>query len=1510
MSRKAETVNKKNELSDEEVEDMRRDKTDKLLVPSEMKLDCVIDGRLFISSVVEAQNYALLKKHNVTHILTIGKDMPPLYPQDFTYQIIPEVEDTETDLIYPYLRSCFSFIDLCFGSTYQDKVNQNDENSAVGVVLVHCEGGVSRSAAVVVAYLMDRSMPSQSMEVCLAYMQSVRPVVNPNMGFRAQLSLFEESHFSLELEKPDIQISLEEIVSTGEKKKQANQSDTRETGNIFHSKLFSEPSAQELLAESNGLANQLQKLTVNDESDSKDKAREAIVPLIVPELLQKNQGHPLKSKGAGAVSMDDISLLSSQAFAGNLEITVQRVNSDRKHSEVINLPGGKNLLLAQKDEYGKKRCGSMMSIEEEEESNLDDTEADVSKSFEIFHPELNHLSDNLDGSDLGSMENYSESKWPRVQFDSSSPPGSAVLIFDSYSPRKDEDSVTSPTTSSRNKLDARSAQPPSPVENHVTAESTEMLDQLLDTRLNASAMGEDTKTGARVQMASRSRAKRAVSRSSGARSGRDQPLRATSPVSIEQEQDASDNATEEQQAQSEAAQVVAKVLLGHDTTDNDAEHIRRFLAFSHQPISATKVFQGIKQALRMIRKLGHIADVLDSTGNDGNEGYHLGAFRSFFESNGLRKSLESLGGQLESYTGQPINSREFLQLLRSEDGLKRVVDNLDAEYSSALQAIKSGPDSPRLKPIAVPSSFSGDSSLEKNSIFEKDSPVASRQNRGAQIDLLLLFAKLGLRRDLNKALSDESYKRMAQMLEGGTKERAALESINQTSLIELLAYLDHFTSTSNLRPNSKMLRLKRVCEARLALMVEKDTVKDIFDHLVELKGCVACVKSPRGKGSLRGVSVESSVRKVANYCLYFTSAMLGERLLRVLENRANLRKGNGLVSVAKETCSQEDQQLKKNKPQVPGSQLQHTSSTHVAKAAPTSFERQNEPPIPQKSTRSKRRSLRRWVTFNPESPEGSSPKNPVELAGKNITCSGDAFSTELPKIRPRGSTTLFGAQRRSPRNMLASHRTGSAGKLVPADELGLEIARIESTNSSFGRRPSDQTAAFTGFSVLPPQVVHRNRQYSINSGSSFVTENSSSQNTGRLLEHSNLFPFSYYDAVGNLVRPEGAGSISRTISTGSNVTNEHSEIGQMMLQNRDRRNFEATELQKLHSSRNRKGSMPKQRSLNPLTALKGILRHLSRLTGSRLSALSRGDLPSFDASAAAADLQQKLAALHQHSATLKDTHPIICVADNETRPGLSLLPKASDALRKYVIEDKNNYGLNQTPYIFDFGLKVLVFFKPSDHDTALQQPNDTSAKFRKVLKSIFRLLPEGFDEVVLNDLTETATFSQHASAGFALSTVLHYIDRIIPEGFEKFGPQLRLGDDREGVSGTVAGGYLHCVESKPKAAGTAKTSTSSLANETKIRYVFTEESGHYGRRWTKPGVRSALAEFMEDSGLKNSYILKPYHRQQEAGSILDIFGESAVDVNRDCVRLKKAETAHTTLPSSEGLLEDFEWDFD
>jgi hypothetical protein len=56
-------------------------------------------------------------------------------------------------------------------------------------VLVHCAGGVSRSATIVLGYLMAKR--NMTFESALSHLRAVRPWVNPNEGFAAQLREFE-----------------------------------------------------------------------------------------------------------------------------------------------------------------------------------------------------------------------------------------------------------------------------------------------------------------------------------------------------------------------------------------------------------------------------------------------------------------------------------------------------------------------------------------------------------------------------------------------------------------------------------------------------------------------------------------------------------------------------------------------------------------------------------------------------------------------------------------------------------------------------------------------------------------------------------------------------------------------------------------------------------------------------------------------------------------------------------------------------------------------------------------------------------------------------------------------------------------------------------------------------------------------------------------------------------------------------------------------------------------------
>lgn len=55
-------------------------------------------------------------------------------------------------------------------------------------VLVHCMAGISRSAAIVIAYLM--ATEQLDFDAALAKLREKRPIVNPNQGFCAQLRAF------------------------------------------------------------------------------------------------------------------------------------------------------------------------------------------------------------------------------------------------------------------------------------------------------------------------------------------------------------------------------------------------------------------------------------------------------------------------------------------------------------------------------------------------------------------------------------------------------------------------------------------------------------------------------------------------------------------------------------------------------------------------------------------------------------------------------------------------------------------------------------------------------------------------------------------------------------------------------------------------------------------------------------------------------------------------------------------------------------------------------------------------------------------------------------------------------------------------------------------------------------------------------------------------------------------------------------------------------------------------
>uniref|UniRef100_A0A2K6KGM3 Dual specificity phosphatase 19 n=1 Tax=Rhinopithecus bieti TaxID=61621 RepID=A0A2K6KGM3_RHIBE len=105
----------------------------------------VIKPWLLLGSQDAAHDLDTLKKNKVTHILNVAYGVENAFLSDFTYKSISILDLPETNIL-SYFPECFEFI---------EEAKRKD-----GVVLVHCNAGVSRAAAIVIGFLMNSEQTS------------------------------------------------------------------------------------------------------------------------------------------------------------------------------------------------------------------------------------------------------------------------------------------------------------------------------------------------------------------------------------------------------------------------------------------------------------------------------------------------------------------------------------------------------------------------------------------------------------------------------------------------------------------------------------------------------------------------------------------------------------------------------------------------------------------------------------------------------------------------------------------------------------------------------------------------------------------------------------------------------------------------------------------------------------------------------------------------------------------------------------------------------------------------------------------------------------------------------------------------------------------------------------------------------------------------------------------------------------------------------------------------------
>uniref|UniRef100_A0A8K9XEJ5 Dual specificity phosphatase 19a n=1 Tax=Oncorhynchus mykiss TaxID=8022 RepID=A0A8K9XEJ5_ONCMY len=131
----------------------------------------VIKPYLLLGSQDAAHDFGTLRKYKVSHILNVAYGVENAFPDLFIYKTLSILDVPDTD-ITSYFQECSKFI---------DQANK-------GVVLVHCNSGVSRSASVVIGYLM--STEGKPFNDAFTLVKSARPATCPNPGFLEQLKGF------------------------------------------------------------------------------------------------------------------------------------------------------------------------------------------------------------------------------------------------------------------------------------------------------------------------------------------------------------------------------------------------------------------------------------------------------------------------------------------------------------------------------------------------------------------------------------------------------------------------------------------------------------------------------------------------------------------------------------------------------------------------------------------------------------------------------------------------------------------------------------------------------------------------------------------------------------------------------------------------------------------------------------------------------------------------------------------------------------------------------------------------------------------------------------------------------------------------------------------------------------------------------------------------------------------------------------------------------------------------
>lgn len=132
---------------------------------------------LFLGNANDAKDLDRLKENDIKTIINISTNIPCYHQDDplFDYLQLPCQDSIHQNLL-EYFETTFEYI--------QRKLTAKEN------VLVHCQGGVSRSPSFIIGYLMRYH--SKTFQDAYSFVKDKRKIINPNLNFHGQLTRYEQ----------------------------------------------------------------------------------------------------------------------------------------------------------------------------------------------------------------------------------------------------------------------------------------------------------------------------------------------------------------------------------------------------------------------------------------------------------------------------------------------------------------------------------------------------------------------------------------------------------------------------------------------------------------------------------------------------------------------------------------------------------------------------------------------------------------------------------------------------------------------------------------------------------------------------------------------------------------------------------------------------------------------------------------------------------------------------------------------------------------------------------------------------------------------------------------------------------------------------------------------------------------------------------------------------------------------------------------------------------------------